>query len=444
MIDESTPIYLQGQMAPVPDEIESFDLPVSGSIPPELNGRYVRNGPNPRAGEDPGHWFAGRGMLHGIRIRGGRAEWYRNRWVRTPNFSGEPTEPAGTPGQPAFSANTSIVRHSGRTLALEEGGLPHLIDDELGTLGVCDFDGRLATAMTAHPKLDPVTGELHFFGYSVMPPYLTYHRVNAAGELVETRVIDVPGPTMMHDFAITANHVIWLDLPAVVDLSTEGSIPIRFDESYGARIGVMPHGRPVRWFDIDPGYVFHVGNAAEDPQGRIVLDAARYSPASFAAIWGQVSGGTAGVEEAADAAVERLGAYLHRWVLDPVTGTSQERQLDDRPVEFPTIRSDRTGLAARYLYAVDDKAIHKYDLRTDSTATHVLPADRIPGEAVFVPAEAATAEDEGWLLSLDGDNAGTASRLLIIDATNPTAPPVATVTLPRRVPAGFHGAWLRD
>ncbi|WP_433235181.1 carotenoid oxygenase family protein [Streptosporangium sp. CA-135522] len=431
----TAPAYLTGDLAPVPDEIGALDLPVTGALPTELTGRYFRNGPNPLPGQDPGHWFAGHGMIHGLRLRDGRAEWYRNRWVRTRAF----VEGASFVGPEGFDltavkANTHVIRHADRILALVENGLPYEMTPELETAGPYDFGGRLTTAMTAHPKLDPATGELHFFGYGFVAPYLTYHRLSPEGVLVESRVVDVPGPTMVHDFAITENHVVWLDLPVVFDMDGIGrGMAFRWSDSYGARIGVMDRGGRTTWLDVDPCYVFHVGNAREDASGRVVLDAVRYSPGAFAEIWSRVG-------DSANPAAETDGAALHRWVLDPARGTVREEQLDDRKVEFPTLNEDRLGRASRFLYTVTDDAVVKYD--TETGASQVKDLGARPGEAVFVPASGATAEDGGWLLSIVTDHTEDNSELLVLDAAGLDF--VASVRLPRRVPAGFHGSWLPD
>ena len=439
----TAPLYLQGHLAPVADETEGHDLPVTGALPPELSGRYVRNGPNPRPGQDPRHWFIGDGMLHGVRLENGRARWYRNRWVRTAARDGASyIGPDGRPDLTAVTANTSVIRHAGRILALVESGLPHQVSAELDTLGPCDFGGRLTTAMTAHPKEDPATGELHFFGYGAVPPFLTYHRATAAGELAESREIPVPGPTMMHDFAITDRHVVWLDLPVTFDARLLGrGMPYRWDDGYGARIGVMPQRGTgaVRWLEVEPGYVFHVGNAREDAAGRIVLDAVRYDRDAFAGTWGRIGG------QAGDAPAG-TGPRLYRWVLDPATGRVSEGGLDDRDIEFPTLNEGLVGRASRYRYAVHRDGIVKYDLASGTVRRHSAGAGQAPGEAVFVPAAdgngGGDGEDAGWLLTIVSDRAGTGSDLVVLDAAD--LAPVASVRLPRRVPAGFHGTWLPD
>jgi carotenoid cleavage dioxygenase-like enzyme len=451
------PTYLAGRFAPVPDEIDAVDLPVEGALPPELDGRYLRNGPNPLPGTDPGHWFLGHGMLHGVRLRAGRAEWYRNRWVRTGALAGRPFLTEHGVDRTAVVANTHIVEHAGRLLALVESGFPYEVDGELGTIGPCDFGGRLTTAMTAHPKADPATGELHFFGYSPFPPYLTYHRLSAAGELVVSRPVEVAGPTMMHDVAITEHHVVWLDLPMTFAAERLGhGMPFGWDESYGARLGIMRFDDPasrVRWFEIDPCYVFHVGTAHEDGSGRVVLDGARYGAADAAALWGGALAPGARPSTAAAAAARGV-ARMHRWTLDPTSGSVTETPLADRPVEFPTLDDALVGRDARYRYLVSSSsggnAIVKLDVTTGASTAYEIGPDVAAGEAVFVPADAGSGsrrEDDGWLLTITtrdpGQHAdrGSASQLLVLDAADVTRR-VAAVTLPRGVPAGFHGSWV--
>ncbi len=470
---DARPAHMLGHLAPVADETTAADLPVTGSLPPELSGRYLRNGPNPLPGQRTPHWFTGSGMLHGVRIRDGRAEWYRNRWVRTRLLEGaKPYAADGTRDLAATHANTHVIEHGGRLLALCEGGLPYEVTPELDTVGPCDFGGRLTTAMTAHPKADPVTGELFFFGYNVTSrPYVTYHRMSADGQLRDSVPIDVPGPTMMHDFAITANHVVWLDLPLTFHLDLVGKgMPFQWDDAYGARLGVMRRDGAggVRWFDVEPCYVFHVGNAHERAGGRIVLDVVRYSRTAWDSAWTGIGGGAngtgtgagrsrpAGAGGLASAVAETGASALHRWVLDPRSGSVSEQPLDDFGVEFPTHDETRTGLDNRYLYTVgtDEDGSHtgrpgtgaivKYDVESGNRRHHDLGTNSVPGEAVFVPAEGARREDDGWLVTVVTDKAGRGSDLLVLDASDVAGPPVATVHLPRRVPAGFHGSWIPD
>lgn len=436
---EELPFYLQGNFAPVADEVTAFDLPVSGAIPPELRGLYLRNGPNP-TDRDEGHWFFGHGMIHGVRLEDGKAKWYRNRWVQTRSLLERKAfvDENGNVDRTVGKANTNIIGHAGRIFALVESSFPTELTRELNTIGTCDFDGRLKSAMTAHPKLCPLTGELHFFGYAFYPPFLTYHRLDAAGNLVQSEDIDVPGPTMMHDFAITDRHVIFMDLPIVFDLdmAMSGQMPYQWNDDYGARLGVMPRGgssADVRWFEIEPCYVFHPFNAFER-DGKIIIDVARYPE-----LWRGDS--------------DRFAtAFAHRWTIDPVAGRVGEKPIDDRAIEFPRIDDRRGGLSHRYAYTVANhagvsegaQALIKYDLERDTTETHVFPAGQAPGEGVFVPARDGAGEDQGFVITYVYDETRSGSDMMILDAGSFSKPPIATIHLPQRVPFGFHGNWIAD
>jgi carotenoid cleavage dioxygenase-like enzyme len=422
-----------GNYLPVTDELTEHDLPVEGAIPPELDGWYLRNGPNPR--QATAHWFTGDGMIHGVRIEGGQAKWYRNRWVRTDSFVKDfPLYNAdGTRNLRAAVANTHVVNHAGKTLALVESSLPYEISNDLETIGAYDFGGKLVDSMTAHPKICPTTGELHFFGYgSIFEPYVIYHRADANGELVINRPLDVKAHTMMHDFALTAEHVIFMDLPIVFNLDValkgEGDMPYRWDDNYGARLGVLRRDDPfgeVRWFEIDPCYVFHVANAHESADGSsIVLQAVRYPE-----LWRNNGGFDA-------------DGVLWSWTIDLRAGTVSERQLDDRNVEFPRIDDRLAGLPARYSVSVGDHGWVRHDLPTGEAVEHDLGAGG-PGEAVFVPSGSGTAdESNGFYLGYVYDPARDGSDLVILDASDFAGTPVARIKLPTRVPYGFHGNWI--
>lgn len=429
-------IFRAGNYAPVPDELTAFDLPVDGAIPAELDGWYLRNGPNPRTATS--HWCVGDGMVHGVRLENGRAAWYRNRWVRTESFQ-QPMpmlNADGTRNLHSSVANTHVVRHAGRTLALMEFSLPYEISTDLATLGAYDFGGQLVDSMTAHPKICPTTGELHFFGCgNITEPHVTYHRADAAGRLTVNRPIDVPALTLMHDFALTAEHVVFLDLPLVFDLRlalqppAARDLPYRWDDRYGARLGVLrradPYG-PMRWFDIDPCYVFHVANAY-DSANSIVLQVVRYPE-----MW-------------RDSSEFGVDAALWRWTLDLDAGVVTETQLDDRGIEFPRVDDRLIGADARYSVAVGDQTLIRYDLARDSASEHRFAVDGqhgVPGEAVFAPAVGRPDESAGWYLSYVYDPVRDGSDLVIIDASDFAGPPIARVRLPRRVPHGFHGNWL--
>jgi carotenoid cleavage dioxygenase-like enzyme len=449
VVDAQTvlPLFRTGNYAPVHDELTAFDLPVQGRIPAELNGWYLRNGPNARTGA--AHWCVGDGMVHGVRLENGRAAWYRNRWVRTESFENPIGlyNDDGTRNLHSSIANTHVVRHAGKTLALMEFSLPYEISNDLETVGVYDFGGKLTDSMTAHPKICPVTGEMHFFGTgNIFEPHVVYHRADADGRLTVNRPIDVPALTMMHDFALTAEHVVFLDLPLVFDLRVAlaqqdvrelQDLPYRWDDDYGARLGVLrrddPYG-PVRWLDIDPCYVFHIANAFDvrsANENSVVLEVVRYPE-----IWRDSS------KFSADAA-------LWRWKLNLDTGVVEESQLDDRGVEYPRVDDRLAGAAARYSVAVGSDALVRYDLQRGTASEQRFGgggrrAPSAPSEAVFAPAAGESDELAGWYLTYVYDPVADGTDLVVIDASDFEGEPVARVRLPRRVPHGFHGNWIPD
>ena len=177
MTAAAVPVHMTGHLAPVADEIDAVDLPVDGRAAARAHRPVPAQRPQPAAGRSrPRTGSPGHGMVHGIRLREGRAEWYRNRWVRTKALRAQSMfGPDGRSTAPSASPTPTSSPHAGRIMALVESSFPHVLTPELGTVGPCDFGGRLTTAMTAHPKTDPTTGELHFFGYGFAPPFLTYH-----------------------------------------------------------------------------------------------------------------------------------------------------------------------------------------------------------------------------------------------------------------------------
>ncbi|MFI6536410.1 carotenoid oxygenase family protein [Nonomuraea sp. NPDC050547] len=437
----TTPLHLSGNNAPVVEEVTLEPAEVAGAVPEELNGVYLRNGPNPRTGWSP-HYFAGDGMVHAVALSGGRARWYRNRYVRTPLFE-HPGESrfalafdpeSGRIDYRVTSANTHVVGYAGRLLALEEGGFPYELTPELETAGPFTFGGALSTPMTAHPKVCPVTGELVFFGSRLRPPYLTYYRAAPTGELLQSQAVEIPRASMMHDFAITRDHVIFMDLPVVFDPAmAAGGMPWRWDDGHGARFGVMRRdGGPVRWFEVEPCYVWHTMNAAE-ADGVITVIGCRV-PTLWRDGPEDVGGGV---------------PVLYRWRLDLASGKVTEQPLDDVPIEYPRVADAEVGQSHRYGYVTsfslesepERSEIYRYDLAAGtSREAHRLPPGHTCGEAVFVPRSGAAGD--GYLMTFVHDRSRGTGYLAILDAADLAAEPVAKVYLPVRVPSGFHGTWL--
>jgi carotenoid cleavage dioxygenase len=435
--------YLVGNYAPVHDEVTAVDLRITGRLPEELQGRYLRNGPNPVTAPEPStyHWFTGDGMVHGIRLRDGRAEWYRNRFVRSAAVAaalGERPRPGPVHAGMDFAANTNVVAHAGRTFAVVEAGArPYELSDTLDTIGPCDFDGSLPGGYTAHPKRDPDSGELHaisyFWGWGNKVQYTV---VGVDGRVKRIVDVEVGGPVSVHDMSLTERYAVIYDLPVVFDVeaaASGASFPYRWDPEYQARVGLLPRAgeaHDVAWFDVESCYVFHPLNAYDDGE-QVVLDVVRH-PRMFATH-------LLGPDEGA--------STLDRWSIDIPAGKLREERLDDRPQEFPRVDERLVGRRHRFGYtaALPDitHSLIKHDLDRATSEVHDLgPAEA--GEAVFVPRSSTTAEDDGWIISLVYDPTRDTSDLVVLNARDFTGEPQAVVHLPQRVPFGFHGNWMPD
>ncbi|HLT16273.1 MAG TPA: carotenoid oxygenase family protein, partial [Acidimicrobiales bacterium] len=278
--------YLEGIYAPIPGDVTAVDLEVVGTLPPELEGRYLRNGPNPVTPVDPAryHWFTGDAMVHGVRLRDGRAAWYRARSVRSRAVS-EALGEAPAPGERhggMDTANTNVIGLAGRTYAIVEAGArPVELSYELDTVCHSDLGGTLPNGYTAHPKVDPATGDLHAIAYHWALPHLQYVVIGGDGLVRQVEPIEVPDGPMVHDCSITERWMVVYDLPVTfdVDLAVSGRrFPYTWNPSHPARVGLLPlggRGDEVRWFEVAPCYVFHPVNAFDDGD-RVVLDVVRY------------------------------------------------------------------------------------------------------------------------------------------------------------------------
>jgi carotenoid cleavage dioxygenase len=452
--------YLSGVYAPVDTERDDVDLRVTGRLPDALTGTFLRNGPNPMF-EPKGryHIFDGDGMLHALTVDGEGGARYKNRWVRTSGLAtemragraiyggmanGEFPTPEETAGGPPMKnvANTNVIRHAHRILCLWEAGLPTEVTPDLDTVGEYDFSGAYSGAFTAHPKLDPATGEMFAFGYSSIPPYLRYVVIARDGTITRVIDIDLPAPVMMHDFAITERHAVFLDAPAVFDLQSfaSGGPMLQWKPEHGTRFGVLDRdgdGSDVVWIDTDPCYVFHFLNASTSADGRqVTVDACRLPRMDI------------GLEAEGDTA--DADAWMHRFTIDLDARAVAYEQVAELPGDFPRVPAAVEGRAQRYGYyatfsnGTPDRgefdSVTKIDFDRNVTTTHVYGPHEVCGEAVFAPDSSGRAEDAGWLLNYVTNRTTLATDFVVLDAA--TLEEVARAHLPARVPFGFHGNWL--
>ena len=421
--------YLQGNYAPVKNLISETGLKVTGQIPKDLSGLFIRNGPNPMSSvnEKKHHWFLGEGMLHGIRLDSGNALWYKNKLVNGNDSN----------------ANTSVISHAGKMYAIvEAGGYPVEIDQDLNSLNSKPFYGDRNSGFTAHPKIDPDTNEMHAMCYDYANNFDTvdYVVIDQNGSHKKTQSLPFESRSMLHECAITKNYMLVFDLSVVFDLYKlgRGYFPFSWDDNHQSRIGLLDRNGAsgaVQWFEIERTYFFHTFNAHEDPNGNVVITAAAYGRL-FDTDW--------------NGPFTESSPQLTKWELNIKSGQATSTKLDDRAVEFPRINPSLVGKFNQYAYALassnttepDFKEIVKYDLKNDTSEVYEYGNGKFGAEPVFVAAEGTQSEDEGYLLSLVYNQETDNSDLIILNAKELNFGPLATVHLPQRVPFGFHGEWF--
>jgi carotenoid cleavage dioxygenase-like enzyme len=442
--------------APVGHEVDVAHLAVLGELPPGLEGLLVRNGPNPLFPDSKEHWFAGDGMVHGFEFRGGKVRYW-NRWVRTRRWLAEKeTQAKSRAGLEAQgpenegiddgTANTNIVFHGGRLLALEEAHLPIEIHAaSLATSGPIDFNRQVNGPFTAHPKIDPRTGEMLFFGYGT-PDWLSagmsYGTIDANGEVTRFDRFNAPYASMAHDFMFTQHHVLFPVMPLTASASRaqSGLPPFAWEPEYGTRVGVMRRDAGVdtiQWWSGPACYVFHVMNSWETPT-HLYADVMQFPTAP---LFPWPDGRPIENQES---------ARLTRWRFDL---TSKERVIEQKRLselrgEFPRIDDRFAGMPYRHgwlaAHAEDapfSRLVH-FDHHNASPDVYDLPALTSISEPVFVPRENSASEGDGWILTVAFRGERQLSELLVFDALQIAAGPLATVSVPYRVPNGFHGNWI--
>jgi len=464
--------YRTGPWRPQQAEWNADDLTVvSGEIPADLDGVYLRNTENPlHMPIRHYHPFDGDGMIHLVGFRDGKA-FYRNRFVRTDGLAAEAATGtslwAGISESPAWSdrtdgvgartrlkdsASTDVTLFRGEALAsFYQCGDLYRIDPLTGrTLGRADFNGGFPTdiGVSAHPKNDDRTGELLFFNYGKDSPYMHYGVVDAANDLVHYVDVELPGPRLPHDMAYTENYVILNDFPLFWEkeaLAAGHHIP-RMHRDLPSRFAVLPRrgsADQIRWFEADPTYVLHFVNAFEDGD-EIALDGFfQHDPEPA-----ETTDVDARLRPFRFLALDQLQSRLHRWRLNLKTGQSREESLTDTVSEFGMMNTDFATTDYRYAYAAMGKpgwflfnGIVRHDLHTGTEERFALPDGVYGSESAVAPKVGGTAEDDAYLITLTTDMNADASYALVFDAARVADGPVCTLALPERISSGTHSTW---
>lgn len=462
--------FLQGYYEPLTAECTSLDLVIEGEIPADLNGTFYRNGPNPQfPPKNEYHFFTGDGMIHAFNFDNGKVS-HKNRWAQTERFKIEKrlggsyfsgmnpleTDPRLLDfvlNDKEGVANTSVMYHAGRLLLLEEGHLPFEMDpDTLESHGAWNYYGKLNTVMTAHPKIDPATGELLAFCYMESGPFsedIGVYKIGSDGFLTEYHSFKAPYSAMVHDFAVTENYILFPVMPITgsMDRAMTGQPPFVWEPERGSFIGVMPrNGSPeqMQWIEADPCYVFHFANAY-DKDGRIILDACHFeSPPLF-----PMADGTP--------TPPNIHPRMNRWTID-MRGEKPSVSMaytGEMTAEFPVIDPRYAMREYRYTWHTStDRSIPAlipdsdyvyntiagFDVSSNTTDAYSFDSGYV-SEPMFVPKSASSAEGEGYVLSCVYDFKTNTSALCVFDAQNIAAGPLGKAHVSHRVPVCFHGTW---
>ena len=456
--------YLTGHHAPNRFEADAPDLLVEGEIPRDLAGVFYRNGPEPLhpTRGDEYHWFDGDGMIYAFFIEDGRVDM-RNRWVRTEKFELEQAAGKrlfGVFGNPATSdpsvagkryntANTNIILHGGKLLALMEGAPAVELDPRtLATRGEETYGGAITSTFSAHPKLDQATGELLNIGSMIHGPggdkEIRFDVIAADGSLTRSEYIPVPHMSLMHTFLATENWVVFPVLPLDIDIgrAMRGGPINAWVRDRPSKLAVMPRNgsaSDVRWFEYDPRHMFHELNMWEE-DGRIIADVAT---AAGTALFPDDAGNRMTHAESA--------LSLRRWTIDLKANSNvmREEVLNGRDIQFPrpddrfVTRRSRFGFANLNLQSVDGRVdgmdgVIGFDTVTGAEDIFHFGAGSAAGEMVFAPRTGSTGEGDGYAMTIVHPANSATSQLAIFDARDIAAGPVARVHIPFRVPSGFH------
>ena len=439
-------LYLNGIFAPV-QEFENRQCVVRGEIPASLNGILLRMGPNPYQVDSllHQHWFAGDGMLHGLKLQQGQVQWFKSRYIASDRIQ-RAKQKLPKPGfrrGPGDVVNTNAFFYAGQIWALVEAGtFPVCLDLELNTIKHQLFRSNADLPFTAHPHRDPHSGHLHAICYDALNQKQIFYEVfDRVGQLVHVAPIAVQHGPMIHDCAVTEKDILIFDFPVIFSkqrLLQGSNMPYQWHPEHGARIGAMPHygvASQIQWIELEPCFVFHAANAYRTSDHGIVLDVVVHDRM---------------FEQSSLGPFEQQACVLERWQINLRQGSVQRQVLDAQAQEFPRIDERDLTQKHRYIYSasfdpqqiLQSNQLLVHDTQLGLKSSYCFGADWVVGEAVFQPIHADARQGEGYLLCYVHHLKGLSSKVAILAVDGIELRLQAEIDLATVVPMGFHANWV--
>ncbi|REE96300.1 carotenoid oxygenase family protein [Thermomonospora umbrina] len=459
-------------------EVDAELRPSHGAVPAGLAGTLYRNGAGNHLSD---YIIDGDGLVSAVTFTGGGPVRVRSRYVRTPSYAvsldarGQGRVPLRLGGAnadggplrnafrtPASQANTSVTMIDGRLLALWEADMPWELDPAtLETFGQCAMDGVLeprgsagrrgGTPYSAHPCWDPAAAELWNFGCVQGPrPRLEIYRTRRGGPTEHVRSIRMPRRYMVHDFAMTATHLVFCLGPVILDLGgfLSGRLTafeaMRWHGDEPTRILLVPRdGGPFRVIETDPWFQWHFAGAYDDGDD-IVFDLVRFRS------WSAMHEAISSLSHLTDPASTLVGR-LWRYRVGS-SGKLESHQLHGLPMEWPTIDMRRSTTTHRNVYGaalnhaaagVAFTAVARYDTETGEADLHDYGPGHLVSEPLFVPRDPDVLDEQGWLIANETNLTEGTTNIAIFNAQAVTDGPVCILPVPESLGYTFHGQWVQ-
>jgi carotenoid cleavage dioxygenase-like enzyme len=458
--------YLQGNYAPVDEErdLGQDQLRVEGTIPAKLVGAFMRDGAN--TAYQPNHYvypLDGDGMVHSVYFKDGQV-CYKNRWVETSHLKTErqfdrtiygsvgkllevPQEviDAGGEANPIRNtANTNVIYHGEKLFAMWEGGFPHLLNNDLSTVGLYDYDGALKAgdALTAHPKVCPVTGQLISCTQRWDSADYNVQIFDKTGKHMKSIPVKFPRKGIIHDLQITDNYIIIFYAPAFHSLekAMRGEDPFEWEADLGTKIIVIPRSGDGEYktFETESFFSWHFCNGYEEG-GKLIIDYVWINSIPFT--------------QAQGTGIEKQPRRMYRMTIDLASGQVTNDQFSDVFCEFSRVDERRMGKKYRWGFAASSNrewgdahgynCTGQFDFETGETKLWEYGPEANAGEPVHVPNPDSDREEDGWVMCFV-HSPDEGAFLSILQAGSVENGPVAKVHIPGRVPNGFHANWMQD